>query len=102
MFMGIRLPIVALAKQILRGSLFTEKQAVPMAMGVPRGYFAVYVGETQKQRYVVPISHLTRPPFQDLLNRAEEELGFDHPMGGLRIPCKEEVFLNLTSYMNRS
>ncbi|KAL3722624.1 hypothetical protein ACJRO7_034919 [Eucalyptus globulus] len=100
--MGICLPVVSFGKQILRGSLFTEKQAVPMAMGVPKGYFAVCVGETQKRRYVVPISHLTRPSFQDLLSRAEEDFGFDHLMGSLRIPCEEEVFLVLTSYMYRS
>ncbi|KAL3722630.1 hypothetical protein ACJRO7_034925 [Eucalyptus globulus] len=85
--MGIPLPIVTLAKQILQGSLFTEKQAVPMAMGAPKCYFAVYVGKTQKWRY--------------LLSRAEEEFGFNHQMGGLTIPC-EEVFLDLTSHMSRS
>ncbi|XP_018717974.2 auxin-responsive protein SAUR21 [Eucalyptus grandis] len=100
--MGICLPVVSFGKQILRGSLFTEKQAVPRAMGVPKGYFAVCVGETQKRRYVVPISHLTQPSFQDLLSRAEEDFGFDHLMGSLRIPCEEEVFLILTSYMYRS
>ncbi|KAL3722613.1 hypothetical protein ACJRO7_034908 [Eucalyptus globulus] len=93
---------VSFGKQILRGSLFTEKQAVPMAMGVPKGYFAVCVGETQKRRYVVPISRFTQPSFQDLLSRAEEDFGFDHLMGSLRIPCEEEVFLILTSYMYRS
>ncbi|KAI3441249.1 uncharacterized protein J3R85_002513 [Psidium guajava] len=39
--MGIRLLVVTLTNQILRGSVFTEKQAVPMAMGMPKGYFAV-------------------------------------------------------------
>ncbi|KAF7848235.1 hypothetical protein BT93_L2163 [Corymbia citriodora subsp. variegata] len=99
--MGIHLLVVSLTKQILRGSLFTKKQAVPMAIGVPKGYFAVYVGETQARRYVVPISHLTQPSFQHLLTRAEEEIGFNHPMGNLRIPCEEEFFLDLTSRINR-
>ncbi|KAF8013460.1 hypothetical protein BT93_I1342 [Corymbia citriodora subsp. variegata] len=81
--MGICLPIVGLAKQILQGSLFTEKQAVPVAMGVPKGYFAVY------------------PSFQELLSQAEEKFRFDHPVGILRIPCEEKVFLDLTSHMNR-
>ncbi|KAK3412629.1 hypothetical protein EUGRSUZ_I01357 [Eucalyptus grandis] len=87
--MGIPLPIVTLAKQILQGSLFTEKQAIPMAMGAP------------KSGDVVPIFHLTQPSFQDLLSRAEEEFGFNHQMGGLTIPCEEEVFLDLTSHTSR-
>ncbi|KAF8013587.1 hypothetical protein BT93_I1440 [Corymbia citriodora subsp. variegata] len=77
-------------------------RSVPMTMGVPKGCFAVYVGETQKRRYVVPISHLTQPSFQDLLSRAEDEFGFDHQMGGLRIPCEEEAFLDPTSHISRS
>eukprot|EP00261_Vitis_vinifera_P031055 XP_019072298.1 PREDICTED: auxin-responsive protein SAUR21 isoform X2 [Vitis vinifera] len=63
----------------------------------PKGYFAVYVGENQKQRFVVPISYLNHPSFQDLLSQAEEEFGFDHPMGGLTIPCKIANFIELTS-----
>ncbi|KAK3412631.1 auxin-responsive protein SAUR21 [Eucalyptus grandis] len=100
--MGIRLPVVTHAKQIIRGSLFIQKKAAPVAMDVPKGYFAVYVGDSQKRRYVVPISYLSQPSFQDLLSQAEEEFGFNHPMGGLTIPCEEEVFLNLTSHLNKS
>ncbi|KAG5611779.1 hypothetical protein H5410_023060 [Solanum commersonii] len=58
---------------------------------------SVYVGESQKKRFVVPISYLSQPLFQDLLTQAEEQFGFDHPMGGLTIPCKEGVFVHLTS-----
>ncbi|KAA0049686.1 hypothetical protein IC582_001495 [Cucumis melo] len=64
---------------------------------VPKGFLAVYVGETQKRRHVIPISYLKHPSFQDLLSKAEEEFGFDHPMGGLTIPCNEDVFLKVTS-----
>ncbi|KAI6701127.1 hypothetical protein NL676_015451 [Syzygium grande] len=66
------------AKQILRRSLLIVREAVL----VPKGYLAVYVGERQKKRYVVPISFLNQPLFQDLPSKAEEEFGFDHPMGG--------------------
>ncbi|XP_049364724.1 auxin-responsive protein SAUR21-like [Solanum verrucosum] len=65
--------------------------------GVPKGHCAVYVGESQKKRFIVPISYLSQPLFQDLLTQAEEQFGFDHPMGGLTIPCKEDVFVHLTS-----
>ncbi|CAI0380806.1 unnamed protein product [Linum tenue] len=36
---------------------------------------------------MVPVSYLRQPSFQDLLNMAAEEFGYDHPMGGLTIPC---------------
>ncbi|KAK9112972.1 hypothetical protein Scep_020491 [Stephania cephalantha] len=67
---------------------------------VPKGHIAVYVGETQKRRFVVPISYLNHPLFQGLLDQAEEEFGFDHPMGGLTIPCNEEDFLDMTHTLN--
>ena len=35
-----------------------------------------------------------------MLDQAEEEFGYDHPMGGLTIPCKEDAFLDLTSCLN--
>ncbi|MCL7027448.1 hypothetical protein MKW94_029053 [Papaver nudicaule] len=69
---------------------------------IPKGHLAVYVGETQfKKRFVVPVSYLNNSLFQELLSRAEEEYGFDHPMGGLTIPCDEDTFINLTSRLNR-
>ncbi|KAL8556246.1 hypothetical protein ACS0TY_003884 [Phlomoides rotata] len=68
---------------------------------VPKGHLAVYVGENKhKNRFIVPISYLSHPLFQDLLRRSEEEYGFDHPMGGLTIPCSENAFKNVTYYLN--
>ncbi|CAI0455545.1 unnamed protein product [Linum tenue] len=83
-----------LAKQILRRS--------GSGSNVPKGFLAVYVGETQKKRFVVPVSYLSQPLFQDLLSMAEEEFGFDHPMGGLTIPCSEDTFTYVTSSLSRS
>ncbi|XP_039006363.1 auxin-responsive protein SAUR23-like [Hibiscus syriacus] len=60
----------------------------------------VYVGESQKKRFIVPISFLNQPSFQKLLSVAEEEFGLNHPMGGLTIPCREEVFVDLTSSLH--
>ncbi|KAK6946311.1 Small auxin-up RNA [Dillenia turbinata] len=95
--MGIRCPVVLQAKQILRRSLASSLNA-----NVPKGYLAVYVGELEKKRFLVPISYLNQPSFQDLLRKAEEEFGYDHPMGGLTIPCTEDTFLHLTSQFDRS
>ncbi|KAJ9549580.1 hypothetical protein OSB04_022123 [Centaurea solstitialis] len=63
---------------------------------VPKGHFTVYIGETRKKRYIVPLEYLKHPSFQILLNLAEEEFGYDHPTGGLTIPCREETFMELT------
>ncbi|CAH1454612.1 unnamed protein product [Lactuca virosa] len=66
-------------------------------LDVPKGYLAIYVGETQKTRFVVPLSFLEHPLFQDLLRQSEEEFGFEHPMGGLTIRCQEDSFTDLIS-----
>uniref|UniRef100_A0A7N0ZTR2 Uncharacterized protein n=1 Tax=Kalanchoe fedtschenkoi TaxID=63787 RepID=A0A7N0ZTR2_KALFE len=62
---------------------------------ISKGYFAVYVGDHQR-RYVVPVDYLSQPALQQLLIQAEEEYGFDHPNGGLTIPCSKEAFNQLT------
>ncbi|XP_068640431.1 protein SMALL AUXIN UP-REGULATED RNA 51-like [Aristolochia californica] len=91
----------AVIKQILkRCSSLGKKQgdeSDDLPMDVPRGHFAVYVGE-KRSRFIVPISYLTHPEFQILLQRAEEEFGFDHDMG-LTIPCEEVVFRSLTNML---
>ncbi|XLS49776.1 hypothetical protein HN51_034427 [Arachis hypogaea] len=66
---------------------------------VPKGYLAVYVGDKMK-RFVIPVSYLNQPSFQELLCQAEEEFGYDHPTGGLTIPCSEDEFQNLTSELS--
>ncbi|XP_035540043.1 auxin-responsive protein SAUR22-like [Juglans regia] len=71
-----------------------------LAKSVPKGYFAVYTRKDQKKRFAVPISYLNEPSFQELLSKAEEEFGFDHPMGGLTIPCREDVFIDIISRLN--
>ncbi|MED6208336.1 Auxin-responsive protein saur21 [Stylosanthes scabra] len=97
--MGIRMPFMVLqAKQIFK-STSQHLQGGNQSNVVPKGHIAVYVGELQKKRFVVPISYLSHPLFVDLLDRAEEEFGFNHPMGGLTIPCKEDAFINLTSQL---
>ncbi|KAH0860577.1 hypothetical protein HID58_088838, partial [Brassica napus] len=77
------------AKKVLGAA--TSKRA---ASAAPKGFLAVYVGESQKKKYVVPVSYLSQPSFQALLSKSEEEFGFDHPMGGLTIPCPEDTFIS--------
>ncbi|KAL5713465.1 Auxin-responsive protein saur21 [Ranunculus cassubicifolius] len=89
--MAIRLPGIPHVKRSLRRSLSNSETSV-----VPKGHIAVYVGESQKKRFVVPLSYLNHSLFQDLLYQAEEEFGFTHPMGGLTIPCDEYTFVELT------
>ncbi|KAF7144137.1 hypothetical protein RHSIM_Rhsim05G0064900 [Rhododendron simsii] len=98
--MGIRFLGTLQAKALLRQSIFPARQTAPGVEHIPKGYLAVYVGEIQKKRFLVPISYLNQPLFQELLHKAEEEFGFSHPMGGLTIPCREDTFLNLTSALN--
>ncbi|PRQ22027.1 putative small auxin-up RNA [Rosa chinensis] len=85
----VRLPsLVQNVKQILRVKSHNHE--------VPKGHVAVYVGEQiEKKRYVVSVSYLNHLSFKDLLKRAEDEFGFNHPMGGLTIPCREETFFDL-------
>ncbi|KAI3745172.1 hypothetical protein L1987_58278 [Smallanthus sonchifolius] len=66
---------------------------------VPKGHLAVYVGEKEKRRFVIPISYLEQPLFQTLLRQSEEEFRFDHPMGGLTFSCQEDAFFQLTTLL---
>ncbi|KAI7751972.1 hypothetical protein M8C21_022068 [Ambrosia artemisiifolia] len=93
--MTIRMPRITQARKILKRSL-SNGGRTPISMDIPKGYFAIYVGE-QKKRFVVSVSLLSDPTFQDLLQQAEEEFGYNHPMGGLTIPCSEDVFRDLAS-----
>ncbi|KAL7108741.1 hypothetical protein ACP275_06G132300 [Erythranthe tilingii] len=83
---------------MLRRSLSSERRSNE----VPKGHLAVYVGHNEKKRFVIPLSYLNHPSFQELLFQAEEEFGFHHPMGGLTIPCSEESFIDLTSHLSRA
>lgn len=97
--MGIGSVKIAHVKQKLQRSISPRIRR--STADVPKGHFAVYVGETQK-RFVVPISYLSHPLFQELLHWTEEEFGFEHPMGGLTIPCREDYFTSITSLLSSS
>ncbi|XP_028767984.1 auxin-induced protein 6B-like [Neltuma alba] len=90
--MGFRLPGI-------RKASFSSNLASSKGVNVPKGYLAVYVGDKMK-RFVIPVAYLNQPSFQRLLSQAEEEFGYEHPLGGLTIPCTEESFENIISGLN--
>ncbi|KAL8158667.1 hypothetical protein V2J09_000204 [Rumex salicifolius] len=57
---------------------------------VPKGYLAVYVGP-EHRRFIIPTTYLRHNLFKILLEKVEEEYGFDHA-GALTIPCETETF----------
>ena len=92
--MGFRFPSVIHAKQLIHRTFSKTRD-------VPKGFLAVYVGdENNMKRFVIPVSHLNQSSFQELLCQAEQEFGFDHPMGGLTIPCREDAFVDLIARLN--
>ncbi|CAJ1967288.1 unnamed protein product [Sphenostylis stenocarpa] len=73
--MALRIP------GITRHGSFSASKATRKGIEVQKGYLAVYVGVKMRRQ-------------------AEEEFGYDHPTGGLTIPCNEDEFLNFTSRLN--
>ncbi|XP_038706668.1 auxin-induced protein 15A-like [Tripterygium wilfordii] len=100
--MGFRFWGIIKAKKALQHLPITANQETSGALDVPNGCFAVYVGQNQRKRFVIPLSFLKQPLFIDLLSQAEEEFGFDHPMGVLTIPCSEDTFIDITDCLTRS
>ena len=82
---------------ILRRSLSSGKRSAE----VPKGHVAIYVGDNEKKRFLIPVAYLNHPSFQELLFLAEEEFGFNHLMGGLTIPCSEDSFVDFISGLSR-
>ncbi|EOX92812.1 hypothetical protein QUC31_003821 [Theobroma cacao] len=60
----------------------------------PKGHFVVYVGE-EMRRFVVPLSYLRSPPFQQLLEKAAEEFGFDSH-NSIVLPCDDSTFQRIS------
>ncbi|KAL2897222.1 Auxin-responsive protein SAUR24, partial [Bienertia sinuspersici] len=46
--------------------------------------------------FILTINFIYHPIFQDLLQLAEEEFGFHHPMGALTISYTEVTLFNIT------
>ncbi|KAF4379605.1 hypothetical protein F8388_023622 [Cannabis sativa] len=65
-------------KKALRRSLSGIKEATLKCSTIPKGYFAVYVQ----------------------MEMNAHKFGYEHPMGGLTIPCSEDIFIDITSQLN--
>ncbi|KAK8643185.1 hypothetical protein V6N13_012491 [Hibiscus sabdariffa] len=61
----------------------------------PKGHFVVYVG-SEMTRFVIPTWFLKNPIFQQLLDTAAEEYGFNTQNHRLLLPCDESTFQSLT------
>ncbi|KAF3785649.1 Auxin-responsive protein [Nymphaea thermarum] len=69
-----------------------RKVAEALCRDVPKGCFAILVGQgAEQQRFVVPIIYLNHPLFVQLLKEAEDEYGFDQK-GTINIPCHVAQF----------
>ncbi|KAJ1693284.1 hypothetical protein LUZ63_009982 [Rhynchospora breviuscula] len=79
---------------------FSRKQHKVLG-DVPKGHFPVYVGERRK-RFVIPTTYLNHPSFLTLLERVEEEFGFQNQLGGLTLPCEECDFAALITDLRYS
>nr|XP_043626143.1 auxin-responsive protein SAUR21-like [Erigeron canadensis] len=64
------------------------------------GSLAVYVG-TERRRFIIPTRFLNLPVFVSLLNKAEEEFGFQSS-GGLVLPCDVVFFTNLLDVLEKN
>lgn len=72
-----------------------QRRRIPSA-----GSLAVYVG-SERCRFVIPTRFLNMPVFVSLLNKAEEEFGFQ-TTGGLVIPCDVIFFRRLLKVLERN
>ncbi|KAG6673214.1 hypothetical protein I3842_16G099800 [Carya illinoinensis] len=66
---------------------------------IPPGFLGVYVGPERK-RFVIPTRFLNLPVFVALLDKAEEEFGFQRT-GGLVLPCEVGFFEEMLKLLER-
>ena len=67
---------------------------------VPKGHFVVYVGK-ELTRFVVPLSFLKNSIFQQFLEKAADEYGFDNS-DGIVLPCDESTFNGFLKFLSNT
>ncbi|KAJ8634490.1 hypothetical protein MRB53_008757 [Persea americana] len=77
------------AISLLHRPIFSDSDSNPPRR-ITSGFFAVYVG-VERIRFIIPTRFLRLPIFVALLNKAEEEFGFQ-ARGGLVLPCEVGFF----------
>lgn len=95
----------AVSRRLMNSNVYSESDedschSPDPPVDVPRGYLAVYV-VPELRRFIIPTSYLSDPLFKVLLQKTEEEFGFDHS-GGLTIPCEIETFKYLLQCMENN
>ncbi|KAJ0433883.1 putative small auxin-up RNA [Helianthus annuus] len=65
--------------------------------GYPQRLFCHLCWGTREEAVCSPCIILSEPRFQELLRQLEQEFGYNHPMGGITIPCSEAVVTHLAS-----
>ncbi|KAJ0790815.1 putative small auxin-up RNA [Helianthus annuus] len=90
------MPHIIQARKILNGPSLMVAPLLHLWTS-PKAILPFMLENKEKKRFVVSVSLLSEPTFQELLHQAEEEFGYNHPMGGLTIPCSEDVFTDLAS-----
>ncbi|XP_015889244.3 protein SMALL AUXIN UP-REGULATED RNA 51 [Ziziphus jujuba] len=73
----------------------------PTSRRIPSGFLAVYVGSTERRRFLIPARFLNLPVFVALLKKAEEEFGFECS-GGLVLPCEVGFFEEILRFLQKS
>ncbi|GKV09628.1 hypothetical protein SLEP1_g21099 [Rubroshorea leprosula] len=92
----------AKAARSLRFSIFGhEKMAKEKQRSdVPKGYFPIYAGVEEVQRFVVSAKLLSYPIFVELLKKSYQEYGYEQG-GVLRIPIQVFVFEHFLDSLKR-
>ncbi|KAF5204851.1 auxin-responsive protein SAUR32-like [Thalictrum thalictroides] len=64
---------------------------------VKKGYFAVFTMKDNKpKKFLVSLNYLAHPAFVKLLEKTEQEFGFDQP-GVLVVPCQANELQSILS-----
>ncbi|GLT70771.1 hypothetical protein SLA2020_428310 [Shorea laevis] len=94
--MGDRLLGVALAKQIVCRSALAASRAASTSLDVPEASLP-FMLERSKAK-ICGSRVLLKPAF---ISRFAK-VGFNHPTGGLTIPCRVDTFIDVTSRLTSS